>query len=139
MGSKNQLRARLRGPTLEAFEDLKDDREGSRTDTERVVVRAGLQHLGYLDEQQHEADMWLEDIRKVGVAVGAIGMTIIGYGLFGSVGFRYLGFAVVLAGFALIVGAEFAPSISGFLNQPRGWRSRGESRVKKRSWHTRRT
>ena len=116
MASSNQLRARVPHQHIESIEDLADKRGIKETDAERAVVRAGLKQFGYVEEQNSE-EGYLHRVRKSGMTLGTVGLITIGYGLFGAPSFRYIGFGLILSGFALIAGAEFAPAISDKLTE----------------------
>lgn len=112
MASSNQLTARVDHRHSESIENLAEDRDIRTTDAERVVVRAGLEKIGYLEESADRAMIFQDYARKIGTVLGFVGLTVIGYGIFGIRAFQYMGFGLVLAGFGLIAGAEFAPSVS---------------------------
>ena len=120
MRGQNQLRARVYDETLEALEEVEQNHDQSRTDTERLVMRAGLQNLGYLEEDRDRAEAFLELFRKVGVTLGGAGMAATSFGIFGYSVMQFIGYGLVLAGFAAIAGAEFAPAIDSRIESLRG-------------------
>lgn len=125
MASSNQLRARVPPDHIEKIEDVSEDRDIGETEAERAVVRAGLIRLGYLDENDTVPESeYLRRVRMSGMSLGLTGLIAIGYGLFGISTFRYIGFGVLLCGFALIAGAEFAPVVDEKIN---AWSSQGDS------------
>lgn len=86
-------------------------RDIPETEAERVVVREGLASLGYVEKPVEMADVLLRYARMGGSVLGFVGLILIGYGLFGPASFRFIGFGLLLAGFGLIAGAEFAPVV----------------------------
>lgn len=111
MASSNQLTARVPDHHSESIRDLAEKRDVQDTDAERAVVRAGLKQLGYIDEED-SSESYLRRVRKSGMTLGTVGLIAIGYGLFGAASFRFIGFGLILSGFALIASAEFAPVIN---------------------------
>ena len=111
MATDNQLRARVPASHVEKIQQLSRDRAITETDAERAVVREGLTALGYVDEPVDPGEIALSYARKSGSVLGFVGLIMIGYGLFGTAIFRFVGFGLILAGFGLIAGAEFAPMV----------------------------
>jgi len=111
MASDNQLRARVPDRQIESIRDLSKEREITETDAERVVVREGLASLGYLEEPTDPAGLLVDYANKSGMTLGLAGLILIGWGLLGAPLFRFLGFGLVLLGFALIGGAEYGVQI----------------------------
>lgn len=114
MASSNQLTARVPDQHSESIRDIAEKRGIQDTEAERAVVRAGLEQLGYIEEDSEES--YLRRVRKSGMTLGTVGLIAIGYGLFGSASFRFIGFGLILSGFALIASAEFAPVIGDRLD-----------------------
>lgn len=119
MASSNQLTARVPDRHIESIRDLAEERGIRDTDAERAVVRAGLKQLGYIDDKDEmdSRENYLHRVRTSGMTLGTVGLIAIGYGLFGAASFRFIGFGLILSGFALIAGAEFAPAISDWLGE----------------------
>lgn len=115
MASSNQLTARVPDQHSESIRDIAEERGIQDTEAERAVVRAGLEQLGYIEENSQES--YLRRVRKSGMTLGTVGLIAIGYGLFGSASFRFIGFGLILSGFALIASAEFAPVIGDRLDE----------------------
>lgn len=118
MSSGNRLSATVPERHREEINNLGDERGLDDADAERAVVEAGLEQLGYLDAD-NPGDSYLSRVRKTGATLGAAGITLIAWGIFATQIFLYIGFGLVLAGFALIAGAEFAPEISDWLDTRR--------------------
>lgn len=115
MAEKYQLRARISDRDADGIDDLSDDRDISNTDAERAVVREGLVGLGYVTDGRTDAEKHSQQLlryaRLGGSVLGFVGLILIGYGLFGAAAFRFTGFGLLLAGFGLIAGSEFAPIV----------------------------
>lgn len=115
MATENQLRARVPPEHVDLIGQVSNDRDISETEAERVVVREGLAALGYVSQPVEPAEVLLKYARKSGSVLGFVGLILIGYGLFGPAVFRFTGFGLVLSGFGLISGAEFAPAVKARL------------------------
>lgn len=122
MASSNQLRARVPPDQIKHMEDLAKERGIAETDAERAIFEEGLIRLGYLEDDEVESDetdaseMMLEGARLTGVLLGLVGFALVGFSVFTAQVFGYVGFGTLLAGFAAIASAEFAPWVQGRLN-----------------------
>lgn len=117
MASRNRLSATVPERHREEINNISQEREIKDADAEREVVRAGLEKLGRIEETHDPGSGFLQRARQSGMLLGFVGVTVIGYGLFGSAAFRYIGFGLVLSGFALIAGAEFAPRVNDLIDE----------------------
>lgn len=112
MASNNQLRARVSDRRIEQIGSVATDRDISESEAERVLVREGLASLGYIDRPIDAEELLLYYARRIGTVLGFVGLILVGYGIFGSAAFRYMGFGLLLVGFAGIAASEMAPMLS---------------------------
>lgn len=123
MASSNQLRARVPDEQMEHMQDYAQEQDIRETDAERAIFEEGLIRLGYLEdhdtqaEERDASEMLLEGARLSGVLLGLVGFALVGFSVFNAQVFGYVGFGTLLAGFAAIAGAEFAPWVQGRITE----------------------
>jgi len=117
MGTENRLTATLATDDADHIGNVEDDLDLDRTEAERRLVREGLVRLGYREDEQHPEDLLVEYARKIGSVLGLSGLIMLGYGIFGFAAFRWIGFGLVMAGFALIAGGEFGPAAKAWFDR----------------------
>jgi len=120
MSAGNRLSATVPEEHREKINKIGDDLDLEDADAERAVIRAGLVKLGYIDGEKDRARQFLALVRKVGVTLGGAGLAASTLGLFGWSVMQAIGFGLVLAGFAAIAGAEFAPKVDSQLRSVGG-------------------
>lgn len=120
MSRGNRLSATVSKKHREKINKIAEDRDLDDADAERAVMRAGLVRLGYIDGEKDTARQFLALVRKVGVTLGGAGLAASTLGLFGWSVMQAIGFGLVLAGFAAIAGAEFAPKVDAQLRSVGG-------------------
>jgi len=107
MSSEQRLRARLDEPHAECVKTLKQERDIERADAERIVVREGLESLGYTEKPTEAHEMLLFYTERIGLVLGFVGLIMIGYGVFGPRLWSVIGFGITLGGFLLVAVQTF--------------------------------
>jgi len=107
MAAQNRLRASIDDSHDDYLEEIVDQRDTSRPEAERTVVKEGLVSLGYIPKPTEAHELLLYYVRRIGLTLGFGGLAVMGYGVFGSRIFSLIGFGLTLGGFLLVALEEF--------------------------------
>lgn len=106
MAYESRLTAHVPGSVGDQIQEVADDEEVEKTEAERIVVREGLKSLGYVEQPKTPAETVLYHTKRIGYVLGFVGLILIGYGIFGTMLFRWWGFGLTLVGLGMIMTAD---------------------------------
>lgn len=107
MATENRLRARVKESEADSIENIKEEHDIERTDAERIVLRQGLESLGYTEKPAEAHEILLYYTERIGLVLGFVGLIMIGYGVFGPRLWSVIGFGITLGGFLLVAVQAF--------------------------------
>lgn len=114
MAPDNQLRARVAPSHAEHISEIAEDRfDGEHTEAERLVVKEGLESLGYEDRPTEASELMLYYLRRIGLVLGFVGLIMMGYGVFGPRSWGVVGFGLLMAGFLFLALEEGLAAYGG--------------------------